>query len=217
MPPIIKAQSETHGHSVAFNFNDLASEAEAYLKRVRSQAEQIVAKAAQEAIAVRKAAEIEGRRVGTTAIESMVDQKIAKQLETVLPALRAAVAGIDQSKQAWLGYWEKEAVHLAAAMAARVCRIQAIRDPQITLTLLKEALGLAGSNATVRIMLNPEDHATLAPQVDTLAREFSRIASAIVVADAQISRGGCRIETEFGVIDQQFEAQLSRIEEELTQ
>jgi flagellar biosynthesis/type III secretory pathway protein FliH len=37
-----------------------------------------------------------------------------------------------------------------------------------------------------------------------------------VVADPQVSLGGCRVETRFGVIDQQFEAQLARIEQELT-
>lgn len=217
MPPVIKAQTDFHGQSVAFNFDDLASEAEAYLKRVRAQAEQIVAKAAQEAIAVRKAAEAEGRQAGMKTIETMIDQKMAKQLETVLPALRAAVAEIEQSKHAWLGHWEKEVVHLAAAMAARVCRKEAIRDPQVTLNLLKEALELAGSNASVRILLDPDDHAALAHQVDSLVKEFSRIASAAVVADPHISRGGCRVETEFGMIDQQFESQLARMEEELIQ
>ena len=37
-----------------------------------------------------------------------------------------------------------------------------------------------------------------------------------ITADATISRGGCRVETRFGTIDQQFESQLKRIEEELT-
>ena len=215
MPPVIKAQPDAYDRSLAFNFDDLATEAELYLKRVRAQAEQIVAKAAQEAVAVRKTAEAEGRVAGTKAIETMIDQKLAKQLETVLPAMRMAIGEIEQSRHAWLGHWEKEAVRLATAMAARVCRKEAIHDPQITLQLLKEALELAGSNANVRILLNPDDHAGLDQQVKSLVEAFSRLASATVVADPQISRGGCRVETEFGVIDQQFEAQLSRIEEEL--
>ena len=36
-----------------------------------------------------------------------------------------------------------------------------------------------------------------------------------IVADAAISPGGCRVETRFGAIDQTFEAQLARVEEEL--
>ena len=36
-----------------------------------------------------------------------------------------------------------------------------------------------------------------------------------VIADETVSRGGCRVHTEFGVIDQQIESQLMRIETEL--
>jgi len=36
------------------------------------------------------------------------------------------------------------------------------------------------------------------------------------VADPDITPGGCRVDTQFGSIDQQLETQLARIEEELT-
>jgi flagellar assembly protein FliH len=42
------------------------------------------------------------------------------------------------------------------------------------------------------------------------------LAPAEMIADPEISPGGCRIETLHGAIDQQFESQLARIEEELT-
>ena len=36
-----------------------------------------------------------------------------------------------------------------------------------------------------------------------------------IVADPDVSPGGCRVVTEFGVIDETYEAQLDRIAEEL--
>jgi flagellar assembly protein FliH len=36
-----------------------------------------------------------------------------------------------------------------------------------------------------------------------------------IVADESITAGGCRVDTEFGSLDQQLEAQLARITEEL--
>jgi len=48
-----------------------------------------------------------------------------------------------------------------------------------------------------------------------LIDEMAALGSAEVTADAQITPGGCRVETRFGSIDQQFESQLKRIEEEL--
>ena len=49
-----------------------------------------------------------------------------------------------------------------------------------------------------------------------LVQEMSGLGAVEMIADAGVSRGGCRVETRFGAIDQQFEAQLARIEEELT-
>jgi flagellar biosynthesis/type III secretory pathway protein FliH len=216
MSTVIKAADLTQGvRSVAFNFDDLALQAEAYLRKVRAQAEQIVTQAAKDAVAVRKAAEAEGRRAGEQAIEALVDQKIARQLETVLPALRAAVGEIQRSKQGWLGNWERHAIHLAAAMAGRICRREVARQPEITLELVREALELAGANSRMRIFLHPDDQAALGRQLSAVAGEFSKLGNAEIVADPQIGRGGCRVETDYGVIDQQFEAQLARIEEEL--
>ena len=63
--------------------------------------------------------------------------------------------------------------------------------------------------------MNPADHAAFGGQIDRLIAEFSRLGSAQVVSDPEISAGGCRIETQFGVIDQRFESQLARIEQEL--
>jgi flagellar assembly protein FliH len=215
MSTVIKAADPHAVRSVAFNFDDLATQAEAYLGKVRAQAQQIVAQAAKDAAALRKTAEMEGRRAGEQVIEAMVDQKIAKQLETVLPALRAAIEDIERSKQGWLANWERHAIHLAAAMASRICRRELVRQPEITLALVREALELAGTSNRIRVLLHPDDQAGLGNQLSQVVQEFSRLAKPEIVADAQISRGGCRVETDYGVIDQQFEAQLARIEEEL--
>jgi len=64
--------------------------------------------------------------------------------------------------------------------------------------------------------LNPADHRSIGTQVELLLRELSTLTEAEIVPDAEITPGGCRVETRFGIIDQQFEAQLKRIEEELT-
>jgi flagellar assembly protein FliH len=212
MPTVIKSADS---HPVAFNFDDLAAQGETYLRKIRAQAEQLVAKARQEAVAIRQAAEAEGRQTAMKAVENLVDQKIAARLETVLPALRTVVDDIERSKLGWLAHWEREAVQLSAAMAARVCRRELERQPEIPAELVREALQLAGNNNHLRIALHPEDHAALGAEVQRVVTEFARLASTEIVADSQITRGGCRVETDHGVIDQRFEAQLARITEEL--
>jgi flagellar assembly protein FliH len=216
MSTIIKATDHRGmSQTAAFNFDDMAAKASQYLDQVRVEAAKIVAEARKEAACLKQQAEAEGRREGTAAIEQTVEQQLGQQLATLRPALEQAVQDIHHAKQAWLGQWEKGAVHLAAAIAARVIRRELSRAPEITLALVREALELAAGSAQLKIRLSPADHASLASQVQMVVRELAPLAQTELIADPQISAGGCRVETRFGVIDQQFESQLARIEEEL--
>jgi flagellar assembly protein FliH len=214
MSTIIRAtdhNSATHG--VAFNFEDMSAQADRYLVKIRSEAARIVVKAQQEAESIRKAAEVQGRQDALKAVEEIV----RKQLTTVIPALKQAVQSITDARHAWLSHWEAGTVHLAAGIAGRLIRRELSQQPEIPLTLIREALELAAGSAQLRIALNPSDLRSLGNQVQMLVNELSSHVQAEITADAGITPGGCRVETQFGAIDQQFEAQLQRIEEELNQ
>ena len=136
---------------------------------------------------------------------------------TLLPALREAVAEIRDAKEAWLARWEAGRCSVAAAIAQRLIRRELQRRPEITLDLVRESLELAAGSSQVCIRLNPADHKVLGAQVRKLVKELSTLGDVEVKADSEITPGGCRVDTRFGAIDQQFESQLKRIEEELLQ
>lgn len=216
MSTIIRANDKNRGVcGVPFNFDDMTDKAHRYLDQIRAEAGRILADAKQEADAIRRQAEAEGRRAGQEAFEQTVQKQLAGQLATLMPALKQTIRDIQHAKQAWLAHWERSAVHVAAAIARRIVRRELSRTPEITLTLVREALELAAGSSQLRIHLNPTDHETLASQVENLIRELSTLEATQLVADPEITPGGCRVETRFGVIDQQIEAQLARIEEEL--
>jgi len=201
---------------VPFNFDDVAAKAQQYLDEVRIQAARIVAKAQADADKIREQARAEGRRAGYEEHEQIIEKQLAGKMDPLLPALRQVIQDIRHAKQAWLAHWEKSAVHVAAAIAERLIRREITNTPQVTLTLVREALELAAGSSQLRIHMHPGDHETLRPQVETLIAELAPLGSTELVPDPEISPGGCRVETRFGTIDQQFEAQLARIEEELT-
>jgi flagellar assembly protein FliH len=205
MATILRSADLPHGfRTAALNFDDLAAEA-------KTKAEEIVAEARQQAEAIRQEAAEQGAQAAVHAVEQMV----AEQLAPALAALQQAADDVQRAKQAWLSHWESGAVRLASAIAARVIRGELRRQPEITLRLVREALELASGSSNVRLHLNPDDHTALGAQVRSLIAAMSGLGSAEITADAAISRGGCRIETRFGTIDQQYESQLRRIEEEL--
>jgi flagellar assembly protein FliH len=141
--------------------------------------------------------------------------QVSPQLLPVVPAVRAIVDGVLAAKAQWLAHWERCALSLATAIAQRVVRRELARTPEVTLALVKEALELAAGTTDVRLHMHPDDLAILGPEVEALTAELVRLGAAHVVADGNITRGGCRVETRYGTIDQQLETQLARIEQEL--
>jgi flagellar assembly protein FliH len=217
MSTIIKAGDNGLAvQQVAFNFDDMTDRANRYLDRVRKEAAALVAKAQQEADAARRRAEEEGRKQGLEAVRQMVDKRLSEQLATLMPALEKVVRDVQDARHGWLTYWEKSAVHVSAEIARRLIRRELSRHPEITLSLVREALELAVGSSHLRIHLHPKDYETLSPAVGSLVKELAGLAQTEIVADPEVTAGGCRVETAFGSIDQQFEAQLARIEEELT-
>ncbi len=209
---VIKATDRQSGlQSHAFNFEDMADQAKAYVQQVRQQAKEIVERAQREADAIRGQIETEAREEAERSIGPRVEQLLEQRLETLAPAIDA----IQRARRDWLAHWEQRAVHVAAAIAKRVIRRELDKAPEIPLALVREALELATGSPRIRIRLNPGDHPTLSDSAMTIAERLTPLAQAEVVADESVSPGGCVLETQHGVIDQTFEAQLARIEEEL--
>jgi flagellar assembly protein FliH len=208
--------SGTAFRAVAYDLTDMAAQADGYLGTVRGQAAQIVEQAKRDAAAIRQQAEAAGRCAAEQAIDRILDEKVAQQMKTLTPALQSAVRQVEDSKQAWLRQWESAAVDLALAIAKRLVQGELARRPEISLQWIRESLELAAGSGDVTIRLNPADEQTLRRQVEQLAGAFSPLATVNVIADAAISPGGCRLNTEFGVIDKQLDTQLDRIKEELS-
>jgi flagellar assembly protein FliH len=217
MATIIKASGPVHlKDGMSFNFDDMSVKANSYLDTIRREGAEIIAQAKKEGDAIRKRAEADGRNAALEAASKVMEEKVGQQLATLLPAIRQVTDQLEQLKSAWLAHWERSAIHTISQIAGRVVRREISQDPTIRICLLKEALELAAGSPTVLVRMHPEDVATLGSHVQAIAQELGHQADTKVLADAAITRGGCRVETKFGVIDQQVEAQIQRIEEELS-
>jgi len=202
--------------AVAFNFGDVTERAERYLEEVRAQSAQILADAREQAVQIRQQAMRDGRQDAMAAAEQTVQEKVQQQLQFVLPAIQEAVLEVEHERESWLRRWEGEALKLTAAIAERVVRRELQQQPEITIDLLREALHLAAGLGTLTIRLNPRDHEALAAHLQLIVEVMQQLTPAEVIADDAISQGGCRVDTDYGSIDQQIETQLERICAELT-
>ena len=105
-----------------FNLEDLTVRASAYLADVRAQAASLLVKAQGEAVEIRQRAEQEGRQAAQRAAEAQIDERIGKQMASLLPALSEAVQGIVQARQTWLAHSETTMLKVATAIASRIAR-----------------------------------------------------------------------------------------------
>lgn len=216
MAGVIKAATnhtgELGGPATPFQFGDMSHD---YLQKVRAEAANIIKQARDEAAKVKAAAMEEGKKAAIAAAENTLRTRIDQQLQTLLPTLQQAVQQVQQSRLAWQRHWEQHAMRLAIGIAEKVIRRQIAAQPEITLELIREGLELAHGNERITVRLNPADHAALGDRVLKVSQPLAQLGKVQIVPDPQISAGGCRIDTEFGNVDQRIETQLERIAQEL--
>jgi flagellar assembly protein FliH len=210
-----QSPSSRTAQPVAFSFADMRGRADEYLESVRREASKIVQAAHRQAEQIRRQAEIEGRKAAEAAVERVLDEKVARRMDTLLPALEQLAQQINDAKGELQAHWERSALNVCTAIAKRIIHREIAREPQITLDLIADALRLAAGSTEIKLHVNPTDYENLGSQVDRLAKTLCQLAPTDVMADPEISAGGCRVVTKFGEIDQQIESQLRRIEDDL--
>jgi flagellar assembly protein FliH len=198
-----------------FQFDDISRRADELVETARQQAAQILEEARQEAELIRVRADQEGREAARQVVEEQSRRELHAQLESALPALQAAAQSLVATRQAWLERWESDAVRLACRIASKMVRREVREDPHIPLTLLREALEIAAGQQRVRIQLNPRDFELLENHAREVAQQWSQLCVTEIEPSDAVPPGSCRLKTEHGVIDQRFDVQLQRIEEEL--
>lgn len=214
--------------NVAFNFDDLRAKSDAYLATVREQAKELMAATVAEAEQLRQSAfqsaREEGFRAGLadaeaqirTQAEKVASSAIQTRLATVVPALQQAIEQLGVERDQWLMRWEQASIDLCLTIVRKIIRQKLPELPQHLNTVVREALQLAAGSPSIRVRLHPEDLNDLQAVSSEFTSRPGAIADTTLVADGNIARGGCRIETEHGVVDATLETQLQRIADELS-
>jgi flagellar assembly protein FliH len=141
------------------------------------------------------AGERAGLEAGNMRAEAML-RRLAQTLDE-LRSLRATM--IRQTEQ--------QMVQLALAIARRILRREATVDEDLLIALARVALERLGDAGSATIRLNPEDYShTVQRHGDHWAGSRVR-----VVADPSVSRGGCLVESDFGLIDASVDAQFEQV------
>ena len=149
------------------------------------------------------------------AAEATLRKQVEAQLNRVLPALESAAEQLVTANAEWQTQWNTKLIALSTAIAARVVRREVTKDSAITMEWIKEALELGMGSPALAVHLHPDDIAVLKDRVQEISARLTKLGPVRVISDPTVTRGGCRVQSEYGVIDQTVAAQLNRIEQEL--
>lgn len=110
---------------------------------------------------------------------------------------------------------EPELRRLAVAIAEKILGRELALSSEAVVDVVRTALRAARARREITIRVHPDDVSAVLAARERLARELARPADLAVIADGEVGRGGCVIDTEVGAIDARLEVQLAAIERAL--
>lgn len=106
---------------------------------------------------------------------------------------------------------EKDVLDLALKIAAKIISRDLERDPQVLLEIVANCTEAARASKAMILRVHPEDGKLLREKRPRLMELIGRAVDISIRDDAEIERGGCIIQTEFGTIDGQIRTQFEML------
>ncbi len=178
------------------------------LVAAQEKAQEIVAEAKLQAERIRDQASAHGTVEG---------REKAKQ--DLLPSVTAfANAGqmLIVFEEQMVSRYTPQLTRLALEIAEKIVGKAVDEDPQIVASVLERAKREVAEAREIRIFLHPADHNLLVeihPDLVKWGDEHGRTIE--VVASTEVGRGGCRLETEIGVVDATVPTQFAEVHRQL--
>ncbi len=112
---------------------------------------------------------------------------------------------------------ETKIVELALAVSERLVRTQLSVAPETVTAIVRETMNMLNGGEQVDLYVNPADIDACVGFSDRLKEEFKEIVKLEVLADSQLPKGSCRIESESGVAEYLIEEEKEALEKTLLQ
>lgn len=91
-----------------------------------------------------------------------------------------------------------------------------MNEKELVSRVVRNALETVRNQKKVNLTVNPDEVQVIKDQLTELLAQFPTINFIEILSDPRISKGGCRLETEVGVVDATIEIQVAAIKRSLT-
>jgi flagellar assembly protein FliH len=152
-------------------------------------------------------AKAQGRQEGLALAE--------ERFEATSRTLAKALEDISRLRESLAQSSSQDMLRLVMAVAEQIVRRELEVDPKVVLTIIENALQASVRADSYRISISPADFAVVNAQKPLFLASISGLKNLNIDADAAISRGGCRVDSELGDVDATIESQLDTIRQSL--
>jgi flagellar assembly protein FliH len=152
-----------------------------------------------------------GRQEGE---HSLSEQLLRQRNETVelqsgvLDSLRRAVSQVIQETESAL-------IDVALEAAQKIVAGMPI-NPELVENVVREAVKQAEGSTEITVQLNPEDLALLRLHNSSLLNGLPETGPLRFTSTAEVTRGGCFVQTRFGMIDARRETKMGQLRQTLS-
>lgn len=152
------------------------------------------------------AAREQGRREAEAALRADLQQAIQAERE----AIAAAIQDFDRQKDAYYRGIETEIVQLALAIARKILQRECEIDPLLLSGVVRVALDRLDAETNIELHVPAQ---SLPQWQNFLDSQRMLIRKPVLIADASLSSGQCRLETELGTTDLGIDLQMQEVEQ----
>ncbi len=213
--------------AVVLDLGDLKRQGAAILARAKMEAQKRLDAAEEEANRlIASAAEIgekrgyeDGLQRGLTAgrEQGCTEARAAhaRELQELIARWTQSIDAWDAARRDMLLEAKSDVIALAIELAARLTHRQIVADPSLIADQVGEALTLVSRRSHAVVRIHPDDRPLLEGVFADIVARVDTCAEARLVEDERITRGGCTVSTDGGLIDATIETQLDRLAEAL--
>lgn len=205
--------------AIAKQLRWLEKEAEAITRKAEAEAVEILAKAQAEGESLKAKAYEEGKQAGyQDGYQEGYREALAKgeaEIAELSQQKRAVIDEVIRIHQQIFKDNERTMIGLAFAIAEKVIKKQVELDPKVTCEIAKHILQEAQAGESYLLFVNPVNLDELLRAKEELVPFLPPGATLRVLADPEITAGGCRLETNLGFTDGTIESQLAEVKKAL--
>lgn len=133
------------------------------------------------------------------------------ELVRSLNQLADLLGSIERLKEDLVANNERQIVRLVFEMAKRVVLRELSVSQDAVLDVMKQAVASAQSEETITIRVSSDDYAFIENIKTKLGKDFDFLQRAKLEASEEVSKGGCIVETNYGVVNATVEQRLDKL------